>query len=108
MRVIIIILLALWVIFGNVPMTIADIFWQEEATPWETVDAFYYPDRNNLTLYRKMVGLKSVDECRVWVRWSSASNGDDGLDRGDYECGIGILKNLGTYSVYRNTVVDTL
>jgi hypothetical protein len=104
MRIIILIFIALWIIFGNVPMNIADIFWQEEAAPWERVDAFYYPDRNNLTMYRKMPDLKSVDECRAWVRSSSALSGDDGLYRGDYECGIGILDNSGSYSIYRNTV----
>jgi hypothetical protein len=104
MRTAILIAIALWFIFGNAPMNIADMFWEEEAAPWETVDAFYYPDRNDLTQFQQTTDLDSVDDCRAWVSSAAALNGDPSLFRGDYECGIEVVDSLGSISVYRNTV----
>ena len=104
MRTAILIATALWFIFGNAPVNIADMFWEEEAAPWETVDAFYYPDRNDLTQFQQTTDLVSVDDCRAWVSSAAALNGDPSLFRGDYECGIEVVDSLGSISVYRNTV----
>lgn len=64
MPLIILIAIGLWFWFGDPLKTVANWFWESNAAPWETVDAFYYPNRNDLTQFQKMPGLNSVDECR--------------------------------------------
>lgn len=93
-----------WFIWGDPPKTVANWFWADDAAPWETVDAFYYPDRSNLALYRSHKGLDSVQECRNWVRSAAASHGDANLIRGDYECGVEVVDTFVGISVYRTTV----
>ncbi len=41
--------IGLWFFFGTPAKTLANWFWTDSAAPWETVDAFYYPDRSDLT-----------------------------------------------------------
>ena len=77
---------------------------ENDAAFWETVDAFYYPDRNNLTMDLRQTGLKSVAECRTWVFQTAASKNDPNLARGDYECGVGLIEHYGPVGVYRITV----
>ena len=95
----------LWFWFGDPGRFVADQIYKSDAAPWETVDAFYYPDRSNLNIFETKAGLKSVDECRTEVNGLAYAASDAGLRRGDYECGVGKLK--GDYyglSVYRLTV----
>lgn len=103
MPLIILIAIGLWFWFGDPPKTMANWFWESDAAPWETVDAFYYPNRNDLTQFQKMPGLNSVDECRSWVRSTASINGDSGIMRGDYECAIEVVYSFAGISVYRTT-----
>jgi hypothetical protein len=44
--------------------------------PWEKVSAYYYPNKEDLTVARRQYGLSSVDECRNWVFGQAATAGD--------------------------------
>jgi hypothetical protein len=94
---------ALWFLFGDPPKTVANMFWSDDVAPWETVDAFYYPDRSDLSIYQSQRGLPSVQRCRDWVYRAAAINGDVALSRGDYECGVEVVGTFGSISVYRIT-----
>lgn len=104
MRLIIFAALLGWFIFGSPTKNVADWIWANEAAPWETVDAFYYPRRSDLTVWRSMLGLNSVEDCRAWVSEEAARNGDGGLAWGDYECAVGKLGARAGLTVYRATV----
>lgn len=69
------------------------------------MDAFYYPDRGNLTVQHERRGLDSIEECRVAVRTMALEFNDITLVRGDYECGVGALEDrqFGGITVYRIT-----
>ena len=103
MPYVIAILIGLWFWLGDPPKTVANMFWENDAAPWETVDAYYYPNRNDLTVFRSAFGFNSVDDCRSWVRFAAASNNDVGLTRGDFECGVGRIDAFGGMTVYRIT-----
>lgn len=69
------------------------------------VDAFYYPDRSNLLWHEAVFGLKDVEECRRAIFRMAAAKGDPNLSRGDYECGVGFIKDVGDgLRVYKDTV----
>lgn len=89
MRVIAFIGLLLWFAFGEPGRTIAGWFWEYDAAPWERVDAFYYPDRNNLEKFKQHSNVGGVEKCRAWVIDKAAENEDPYMQRGDYECGVG-------------------
>lgn len=96
-------LLAWWA-FGDPAKSVAGWFWPSDAAPWEKVDAFYYPDRTDLSRHTLMPGLSKADDCRMWVRQEAAFLNDPGMVRGDYECGIGKISNEYDLAVYRLTV----
>ncbi len=57
------------------------LFFKEDA--WM---GFYYPYKENLTIYTQSAKLKSLEECRAWVDSQSGIIGAS--DAGyDYECG---------------------
>ncbi|MDW5315516.1 hypothetical protein [Rhizobium sp. PL01] len=86
--------------------TIANLFYENDAAPWETVDAFYYPDRADLTISQSMPDVDGVAGCREIVRYMSSVNNDPQLLRGDYECGVGRIDKAeyAGVNVYRLTV----
>lgn len=92
----------LWVL-SAVPSFITSTFWSESNAPWEKVDAFYYPDANDLTHWESQMDVGSVESCRDWVEDSAAAKGDPGIQRGDYECGVGCRQKDG-FNVCRLTV----
>lgn len=104
MRGIVVIGLILWFAFGDPGRTISGWFWEYDAAPWERVDAFYYPDKNNLEKVHQQLNVGGIQECRDWVSRMAASNGDRSLNRGDYECGVGEPKDWNGMKVYRTTV----
>ena len=105
MPVLILIALAAWAYFGSPKRDVADWFWKDDAAPWETVDAFYYPDRQNLSVDVRRLGIATVSECRAWVAAQAASRNDPGIQRGSYECGVGFQYLFaGNLRVYRRTV----
>lgn len=81
--------------------TIAGWFWPKSPAPWETVDAFYYPSKTNLPIDRREYDMPSMESCRRWVFQQAALNGDPKLERGDYECGVGLVRNVGDLRIYR-------
>jgi len=97
--------IVLWFWLGDPQRDVADWFWPATAAPWESVDAFYYPDRGNLTVHQERRGLDSIKECRVAVRTMALEFNDIALIRGDYECGVGELegRQFGGITVYRIT-----
>lgn len=104
MPILIIAGVALWFLFGDPPKTVANMFWADDAAPWETVDAYYYPGRGDLSIHQSQRGLSSVQRCRDWAYRAAAINGDAALSRGDYECGVEVVDSFGTLPVYRITV----
>ena len=96
--------LGLWLTFGGPADNLAGLFWAERPAPWEKVDAFYYPDRHDLSVHRAARDVKSLDGCRSWVRAMAEVGTDPGMERGDYECGVGKLREMGDVTVYRFTV----
>lgn len=104
MPLIILAAIGLWFLFGQPAKTVANWLWGSDAAPWETVDAFYYPDANNLAIVNIVSDFDSVQACRDWVYSAAAANGDVGLERGDYECGVQKLDTYMGMLVYRTTV----
>lgn len=97
--------LALWWFFGDPGTTVADWLYPDEAAPWETVDAFYYPNRQDLTKHEEFKGLDSVTGCRSMVQNMALRHNDQLITKGDYECGVGQLKgDFAGLNVYRLTV----
>lgn len=94
----------LWFWLGDPPKNVADWFYRDDAAPWETVDAYYYPSRADLSASRSILGLKDVQACRDWVYDQAAANHDALLTRGDYECGVGRLDAFMGVNVYRLTI----
>ncbi|MBB5539534.1 hypothetical protein [Rhizobium giardinii] len=88
----------------GIQKTIANVLYEEDAAPWETVDAFYYPDRGDLTVHQAAYGLENVAACRSAVNAMARLNNDPSLTRGDYECGVGKLSDFASIGVYRLTV----
>jgi hypothetical protein len=86
--------------------TVANLFYANDAAPWETVDAFYYPNRADLTINQSQMGLADVAGCRDAVRSMAALTNDPQLLRGDYECGVGRIDKpeYAGVNVYRLTV----
>jgi catabolite regulation protein CreA len=68
------------------------------------VDAFYYPDRLDLTVHVAKYDVGSVEECRDWVYSRAAERGDPDMERGDYECGVDPIRQVGDLTVYKETV----
>lgn len=104
MPAIILAAIGLWFLFGQPAKTLANWFWEADAAPWETVDAFYYADLEDLSDFTMSVGFDSVQACRDWVYSAAAANGDAALERGDYECGVQKIDTYMGMSVYRATV----
>jgi hypothetical protein len=104
MALVIIAGLALWFFVGEPRVTIANWIWPETPAPWEDVDAVYYPDRDNSLVDVSAPHVGTVEACRAWVYDRAAGNSDPALTRGDYECGVGSLRNMGSLRVYRLTV----
>ena len=101
---IVVVAAGLWFALGTPAKTAANWFWPDSAAPWESVDAFYYPDRSDLTESQAVRGLKDVDACRGAVNSMAYLANDPAISRGDYECGIGPTgQKLGSISVYRVT-----
>ncbi len=94
---------ALWAVFGSPTDDVAGLFWTDRPATWEQVDAVYYPDRHRLSIHRMARGVGSLDACRSWVRAVADAQGDPGLSRGDYECGIGKVREMGDETIYRIT-----
>lgn len=94
----------LWLAFGNPADSLAGLFWAGSPAPWEKVDAFYYPNRHNLSVHRTALNVGSLDGCRSWVQAMAEANADPGVRRGDYECGVGKLQEIGDLTMYRITV----
>lgn len=96
-------ILVLWVLFGHPLSFIANTFWSESNAPWEKVDAFYYPDASDLSVWESQVDVGSIQECRDWVENSASKNGDEDLRQGDYECGVGCKSDNG-FNICRLTI----
>lgn len=73
---------------------------------WEQpqVDAYYYPDKSDLSKFEVFSNVGSVDNCRKMVFQAAARNNDQRMQRGDYECGVDPTgKKLGEVTVYKST-----
>ena len=103
MPLLVLIGVGLWFLFGSPTVTIANWFWENDAAPWETVDLYYYPDRNDLRKEERYADFESVEGCRRMAYAVAASRNDPGLRRGGYECGIQQTDTFGGIRVYRAT-----
>jgi hypothetical protein len=79
--------LGLWLAFGDPPKATADLFWPQSEAPWESVDAFFYPDKGNRIEAKVQRGLDSVQACRQWVDQQVATAAGRGAI--DYRCAVG-------------------
>ena len=77
------------------------------------VDAFYYPDKHNLSDVIRFDNVGSLEACRDAVMSAAMGKGDRvqgyrdapiALARGDYECGVNFKRYLGDLRVYEETV----
>ena len=48
--------------------------------------------------------LEGSPNVEFWVRSAAATQNDAGLERGDYECGVGYLYSHGPLNIYRLTI----
>ncbi len=103
MRWIILLIPIAWFLLTDPTKRLANWFWPNSPAPWETVDAFYYPDRGDLLSYENARGFATLDECRDWVLSQARLNGDPRILNGDYECGFGQVGTFGDLIVYRQT-----
>ncbi len=95
---------AVWWALSISKNTLAGWFWPDDAAPWETVDAYFYPNRSDLTVHLERSGLASVTECRAWVQREAEKRQDAQMLRGDYECAVGRLQSSYGMNVYRLTI----
>lgn len=102
--VLLVIGIGLWFAFGHPARTVADWYWPNDAAPWESVDAFYYPNKADLGTVREQHGLADVQSCRDWVNAQAYADGDPTMTRSDYECGLGEPEPYGILKIYRATV----
>jgi hypothetical protein len=70
----------------------------------EQVDAFYYPNKEDLTNHEFFPNVGSLENCREVVRQAAAKRNDPNFEIGDYECGVGPNGDkLGEIKIYRET-----
>lgn len=84
---------------------IANKLYKDKPAPWELVDAFYYPNKNNLARHVEYKGFNSLESCRWWARLQAQNYKDPTFTNSTYECGVGYIgdKYQGL-NVYRLTV----
>lgn len=71
----------------------------------DQVDAFYYPNKNDLTVFEAAYDVGDIEGCRAAVYALAAERGDPQVVRGDYDCGVGPTDtSLGDIRVYKETV----
>jgi hypothetical protein len=104
MPLLIVILIVAWAAFGEPTTDVAKWLYPSEPAPWEPVTSFYYPNRNDLSVFQQSVELASLDECRNWIYGQAALQGDPALLKGDYECAVGHRTDFHGMGVYRLTV----
>ena len=98
------IVIGAWFVLGSPQDDVAGWFWPKGPAPWEEVDAFYYPDRYNLSISINHYNVETVENCRDWAYAEATFRRDPKMMRGDYECGVGQLEKFGSITVYRLTV----
>jgi hypothetical protein len=96
--------LIVWGALGNPTQTIAGWIWPHSLAPWESVDAFYYPDKSNLSVSLENHDVGGLAQCRTWVYSVARKQKDPQLERGDYHCRVGQLDAQGSLNSYRFTV----
>lgn len=101
MPLLVIVAIGIWFLVGDPQKNVANWLYGSEPAPWETVDAFYYPNRYDLSFVQTMMNLDTVEACRDWVYAAAEQNNDSSIERGDYECGVGLLDTFNGLSVYR-------
>lgn len=69
----------------------------------EQVDAYFYPDRSDLTRSESFLDVGSVEACRDWAHSKAAQIGDPNMQRSTYECGLGPQRRDVGFTVYRET-----
>jgi len=90
--------------FGNPHRHVADLFWPDDAAPWEHVTAVYVPDVSKPA--RVKISEATYDDlaaCRDHVMEQATEQGDPNLEKGRFECAIGFYtdKDDGTGGEYR-------
>ena len=99
---VVILSLLIWAAIGDPIQTMADWLWPRSPAPWGSGDAIYYPDKANQLVSVDNQDAGSLTRCRAWVI-SVAKQSDPGLQRGDYQCGVGYRSSAGL-NIYRMMV----
>jgi hypothetical protein len=92
-----------WLTLGDPKNDLANMLWPRGPAPWEQVDAYYYPSKSNLRVDERRYDVGGLDGCRSWVQRAANAKDDPRLARGDYECGVGFIRNVGGLKMYRLT-----
>lgn len=88
---------------ADVPGLAAAKLWPTAPAPWEKVTPVYFPDRDDGATAIEGPPVGSVADCRAWVDRIAAERPNP-LARGDYECRVGLLEDLGGgFKIYRFT-----
>lgn len=90
--------------FGNPHRHIADLFWPNDAAPWEHVTAVYVPDVSQPTRVKiSDATFGNLADCQAHVMEQASAQGDPNLEKGRFECAIGFYadKDDGTGGEYR-------
>ena len=93
-----------WAALGSPRQTVTGWIWPRSPAPWEAVDAFYYPDKNNPAISIGNPDVGSLARCRTWAKSAAAKQDDPQLERGEYHSGVGYLDAQRSPNSYRLTV----
>ena len=92
-------------VFTPVAMSITRIVGLADMPPRPRVDAVYYPSKKDLTAFERLKDVHTVDECRARAKTKATANGDPRFARGDYECGVGPIREMDYGMImYKETV----
>ncbi len=96
--------LIVWGVLGSPVETTTGWISPHSPAPWESVDAFYYPDKSNLNISLENHDVGGLVQCRAWANSAAAKENDPQLQRGDYHCGVRYPDAQGSLNTYRLTV----
>ncbi len=98
-RIIFILALGAWIIAGDPQKNIADTLWADSSAPWEKVDGFYYPAKDNHNQFERKLRMKSSKECKDWAIERATAHKDEKFAKSEFECKVGMSDKTNKYRV---------
>ena len=93
-----------WFALSNPKQDIADVIWPKSPAPWEQVDAYYYPYRDQTQQSHSAFHFQSVKDCRDWIEGKALEYGDTNPGEGAWRCAIGEYDKMSEQQTYRLTL----